>query len=139
MNLSAREAAEAVGLSRDGILKAIRTGKLSAQKNQNGEWRIEPVELFRVYTAVSANGHSPVAVSPQTSEDASVESLQAELRQFQQRLADKDDVIEDLRQRLDAEADERRKLTLILTETRSIVPPAPVPQRRSWWQRVWGR
>jgi hypothetical protein len=147
MSLSAREAAEAVGLSRDGILKAIRTGKISAEKNTNGEWRIEPVELFRVYAPVisspqtnSANIQSPIVDSPQTSAEPSVESLQAELRQFQQRLADKDDVIADLRTRLDAEAEERRKeaeerrnLTLLLTDSRGAEQP-----QRSWWARMFG-
>jgi hypothetical protein len=154
MSLSASEAATAVGLSRDGILKAIRSGKISAEKNQNGEWRIEPVELFRVYAPVtsspqttSANIQTPIVDSPQTRSEPSVESLQAELRQFQQRLADKDDVIADLRTRLDAEADERRKLTMILTDTQHQrtpeVPPEPTTpsteRNRSWWGRLLGR
>lgn len=147
MSLSAREAAEAVGLSRDGILKAIRTGKISAEKNTNGEWRIEPVELFRVYAPVisspqtnSANIQSPIGDSPQTSAEPSVESLQAELRQFQQRLADKDDVIADLRTRLDAEAEERRKLTMMLTDAQRAPDhqQAPPARPRSWWARLLG-
>lgn len=30
-------------------MKAIKNGKISASKGANGQWQIEPVELFRVY------------------------------------------------------------------------------------------
>src|SRR3546814_9422216 len=33
-------------------MKAIKTGRVSAEKSDNGEWRIEPVELFRVWPPV---------------------------------------------------------------------------------------
>jgi hypothetical protein len=55
MKLSAKEAAEAVGMTRQGIIKSIKTGKISASKNENGEWQIEPSELFRVYNSVHTN------------------------------------------------------------------------------------
>jgi len=55
MGLSAKEAAETVGMTRQGIIKAIKTGKLSASKNSNGQWELEASELFRVYEAVDKN------------------------------------------------------------------------------------
>jgi hypothetical protein len=54
MALTAREAGERVGKTRQAIIKAIRKGTLSAEKDASGEWRIEPAELFRVYPAVPA-------------------------------------------------------------------------------------
>lgn len=54
MALTAREAGERVGKTRQAIIKAIRKGTLSAEKDAAGEWRIEPAELFRVYPAVPA-------------------------------------------------------------------------------------
>jgi hypothetical protein len=48
----------------------------------------------------------------------------------QERLADKDDMIVDLRRRLDAKAEERRKLTMVLTDRRP---------RKRWWRRLFGR
>lgn len=54
MSLSANEAAEAVGISKDGIIKAIKKGRISATKDDKGQWSIEPSELFRVYTAVES-------------------------------------------------------------------------------------
>ncbi len=127
MALSAKEAAELVGMSKNAIFKAIRTGKLSAEKDINGEWQIEPVELFRVYQPV--NESSRTTLQPSSRQDApqAIEFLQRENEILR-------DTVADLRARLDAEAEERRKLTLILTEVRSIEPPP----RQSWWARVFG-
>lgn len=135
MSLSAKEAAEQVGLTKQGIIKSIRQGKISAQKDLNGEWRIEPVELFRVYTPVNGNGHQPVETSFQDDTQENTHSLQVELKLLRERLADKDEVIEDLRQRLDAEAEERRKLTLILTDqNRQLQSIEAKP--KGFWQRI---
>jgi hypothetical protein len=38
-------------------MKAIKTGRVSAEKADNGEWRIEPVELFRVWPPVNEVQH----------------------------------------------------------------------------------
>ena len=71
MSLSAKQAAEQVGLSKQGIIKAIKQGKLSATKDDNGEWQIDPAELFRVYQPAvhgsppppgSTNGQPPSTV-----------------------------------------------------------------------------
>jgi hypothetical protein len=60
MALTAREAGERVGKTRQAIIKAIRKGTLSAEKDVAGEWRIEPAELFRVYPAVPAVENEPI-------------------------------------------------------------------------------
>lgn len=49
MGMTAAAAAEAVGMTRQGIIKAIKTGKISAAKDGNGAWEVDPAELFRVY------------------------------------------------------------------------------------------
>src|SRR3546814_1606913 len=40
-------------VTRQTLMKAIKTGRVSAEKSDNGEWRIEPVELFRVWPPVN--------------------------------------------------------------------------------------
>lgn len=51
------------------------------------------------------------------------------------RMGSRDDVIRDLRGRLDAEAEERRKLTLLLTEVRNT-PTPEVEKPKGLWQRL---
>jgi predicted site-specific integrase-resolvase len=129
MGISAKEAAERVGISKDGILKAIRTGKISAQKDINGTWQIEPVELFRVYPAVSTSDHAPIDATLQSSTEASTDSLQSEIKVLREMLQRQDEVIADLRGRLDVATEGWHKTTLILSDKQ---------QPRSWWQRVFG-
>ena len=42
-------AAAAVGRNKNAILRAINAGKISAAKNENDEWQIDPAELHRIY------------------------------------------------------------------------------------------
>src|SRR3546814_16679543 len=53
MGITLREASEKVGVTRQTLMKAIKTGRVSGQKSDNGEWRIEPVELFRAWPPVT--------------------------------------------------------------------------------------
>lgn len=50
--LTLKKAAEQTGKSKQAIQQAIKKGKISAKKNENGEWAIDPSELFRVYAPV---------------------------------------------------------------------------------------
>lgn len=125
MGVSAREAAALVGMSKAGILKAVKTGKVSASKDVHGEWRIEPVELFRTYAPVHTNGHSQVSASTQPSTQENTPGLQREVDLLRE-------MVGDLRKRLDEEVEERRRLSMLLTTT------APVQPKRSWWRRLTG-
>jgi hypothetical protein len=52
--MSARTAAELTGKDRSTILRAIETGRLSASKNDQGHYLIDPAELERVYGTLRA-------------------------------------------------------------------------------------
>lgn len=73
--LSLREAAEETGKTKPAILKAIKSGRISATKNQSGEWQIDPAELFRVYPR-----HKPENDNqPETGLRREIEGLQGEV------------------------------------------------------------
>ena len=127
--LSAREAAEQVGLTKQAIIKAIRKGTISAVKDESGEWRIEPAELFRVYQAVTiVDGNQPATVDSA--------GLHREIAFRDDKLALLQEQVDDLRRRLDESETERRqsqeRLTALLTDQR----PQPAERRRKWWP--WG-
>lgn len=61
--LTLTEAAKATGLTRPGLLKAIQTGRISASKNDLGQWQIDPAELFRVYRPVNTTGKQEETVT----------------------------------------------------------------------------
>ena len=47
--LSMGQAARAAGISKTSIHRAIKSGKLSASREADASYRIDPAELFRVY------------------------------------------------------------------------------------------
>src|SRR5262249_33422229 len=53
MSYTLATAAKATGLNRSTILRAIKSGQVTGTKDQCGEWRLEPVELHRVYPAIA--------------------------------------------------------------------------------------
>jgi len=158
------EAAKQAGVSKPTLSKAIKTGRLSAERQPDGSYRIQPVELFRVYPPETrGNGLDRSEFGGQeTGNDNRV--LESELVVLRERLvlltAERDrerdqlgNQIEDLRRRLDAEtearrieAEERRKLTAILTDQRAkpeAEPPPPAPEQprkgfRGWLHRITG-
>lgn len=143
MPYTLKQAAEATGKSKPTILRAIQSHKISATRDELTQgWLIEPAELHRVYPPITdetvRNGQMTHDVTAGTT--VSIRELQAKLDAATSRLADKDEVIDDLRRRLDASDEERRKtqaqLTSLLTDQRAAVQSEPMP-RRSWWR--WGK
>jgi len=49
-----KQAARKVGKSKATIHRDITKGKLSASRDEQGNWHIDPSELFRVYEAVTS-------------------------------------------------------------------------------------
>ena len=111
--------------------KAIQSGKISAEKDAHGQWRIEPSELHRIYPPV----HSPGASG--TASDAGSEGpvetignpngtslLQQEIRFLREKLADQSAQITDLR-------GERDRLLLVIetqaTNIRNLTDQRPSP------------
>jgi hypothetical protein len=115
------DAARATGKSKPTIAKAIKTGRISAARAEDGSYQIDPAELHRVYPMASeGRGNSLQQDTP-----AADGGLQGEVELWRTLATERAEVIRDLRVRLDAEAAERRQLIAILTDQR----------RRPWWRR----
>jgi hypothetical protein len=46
-------------LNRTAPLRAIKSAKISATKDEHGEWHMEPAELHRVYPPVARTDATP--------------------------------------------------------------------------------
>ena len=53
MPYSLQQAATAADLNKSTVLRAIKAGKISAARDEHGQWQIEPAELHRVYPPVA--------------------------------------------------------------------------------------
>ena len=130
MGLTLRQAADLCGASRSTIHRALKSGKLSGNRLEDGAWDIDPSELARVFpwdisepvqrdnSGQGRNG---------TSEREAVLTVKVEMLEHQ--LERERDTIADLRKRLDRAEDR------VLTLTSQTLPPAPelTPTRRRWW------
>ena len=129
MGITLREASEKVGVTRQTLMKAIKTGRVSAEKSENGEWRIEPFELFRVWPPV--NDVQQPLQDHLTGSDTP--SLQAENRLLQQKLEMVEQANAELREERNAWREQAQRLAL--TDQRSVPPAA----RRGLWSRMFRR
>lgn len=146
MQYSLNEAAAAVGKGRMTIQRAIKRGVISAAKDERGHYRIGPAELHRVFPPASHEtfrdpSQGRAVGCGDTARE--IEKIRAELDQkahlldlFEgERRREREQLeatIEDLRQRLDGEASERKRLTHLLTDQRS---EAKGKSGWTWWPR----
>ena len=63
--LTLSKAAKETGKSKSTLLKAIRTGRLSASRDDINNWKIDPAELFRVYEANGKIEHEETTSEPE--------------------------------------------------------------------------
>ena len=133
------EAARTVGRSKPTLSEAIKNGRLSVYEKTPKGYRIAASELFRAFPPDEQEGPTPAPHAPNTGLTTEVAVLRERLTLVEGQHERERDIlnrqIEDLRRRLDAEGEERRKLTAILTDQRATkaadqVPAAPAPAER---------
>ena len=112
MGYTLGEAAKATGISKASLSRAVGSGRISAVKNEDGSFSIEPVELHRVYppkssATVAPQGDGTPRNTSDNPNDASL--LQVRLEAALEQLRDRDATIDDLRRRLDVADEERRE------------------------------
>ena len=135
MTYTLGEAAKATGLTKPTLSKAIKSGKLSAVRNENGSYTIDPAELHRVFPPVSSNQQNECKPLRLETPLQLVQMLEKEQEERERERRHLENQIDDLRRRLDEEAAERRKLTALLTHHQQ--PPAETA-RPGFWRRLFG-
>lgn len=128
MGITLTEAAKLVGITKNGLSKAIAKGKISATKDDNGVWKVEPVELYRVYPpAKTVSDTKEETVSGSTTNDN--KALEREIELLRERLAHADENNAKLMKMLDEQISTVRLLTAPKTEEK---------QQPGFWARLFG-
>ena len=133
---SLAQAAQAAGKSKPTISRAIKAGRLSATRTDDGSYAIDPAELARVFPLT----RDSTGTMKQSVPGNGASAHPGEIDGLRLLLAEREETIRDLRVRLDAEADERRRvqeqLTGLLTHRQAGSVPAVMPRVQvSWWRR----
>lgn len=128
-------AARAAGKSKSTLSRDVRDGRISAIKKENGSYEIDPAELHRVYPPSSSEQAEDRSGEQFATHDSTNENraLQTEVQGLREQLTLLKNERDDLRHRLDAESEERRRLTYLLTDTRPAAAPA---SSSGWWTRL---
>jgi hypothetical protein len=127
-------ASQATGCAKSTILRAIKAGRISATRDDLGQWQIEPAELFRVFPPLAIpgmpSGQQQIEQGATPIErDATTDMLVAELRA----------TLSDMRQDRDRwheayekeQAAHARTQEALATTQRLLPPPAATPAERN--------
>ena len=123
------EAATACNLTKSTVLRAIKTGRVSATKDAHGQWHIEPAELHRVYPPRS-----------KASTDERIRTYLAEIDLLRDRIEDLKRLTEEYRVWVRDLTEQRDRAEARASELdRRLLAHQPPPmfpaQRRRWWRR----
>lgn len=150
MSWSITRAAREAGLSKSTISRAIKAGRLSAGRQEDGTYLIDPAELFRVYPRGGAHPpDNPRHDAPRNPPEqppatplATEENQKKEIALLREMLDRERDTVEDLRKRLDLATERVLALTKVAQPPDNPVhdasrnPPQPGAQRGFWsWLR----
>jgi len=126
--LSAAQAAKRVGKSVPTITRAIKSGRLSADKLDGGGYAIDPSELFRVFDPVSSTvDKTPSMLRNETPQNNN--ALDVEVKMLREQIARMDgerdrerqqltDQIDNLRTQLQNQTDVHKTALAALTDQR---------------------
>jgi hypothetical protein len=135
------EAVKATGVSKTSLHRAIRSGRISATKTENGSYEIDASELFRVFPLAARNSseEQPLDQGGTTEVSSGTGALRRELEMLrQERERERGQLqaqIEDLKRRLDQSEQERRGKDQQLSAATALL----TDQRRRGWMWWWRR
>ena len=151
--LSLREAAEQAGVSKSTIFRAIKAGRLSAPRNDDGGFAIDPAELHRVYplrpTGEVARdvagqgetrpaGHDAPAAGTADATELRIRNaqLEAEINALRTILEVEKERVQRERERSDELKAERDRWACVAEASQrqlTHITAAPAHQPRGWW------
>jgi len=144
MQYTAGQAAQATGKNIATITRAIKSGKISAQKDASGAWRIDASELHRAFPLSMQDLRKPEMQSDarplQEQSKSQTTALEQELAALRERVAAQSELLEErANQILDLKEDRdrwRQQASNLLADFRPTPAPAPKQAAKTHWWRL---
>lgn len=132
--ISLSRAASLTGKSKSVISQALKSGKISYISKDSSGYKIDPSELFRVFSKNEKTGGLEQDNTPPKEQEQAIliSKLQAELEASRKEVSKLESDKEDYKNRLNEESEERRKLTMMIADQREKPPEKPVQQRKKF-------
>jgi hypothetical protein len=122
MRYTLGQAAKATGKSKTTIQRAVAKGLISGEKGQNGEYRIDPSELHRVFPLKNSGTVPDNTVWNETRPYGDPAELAARIKGLEEMLVREREALEEIRADRDAW---KQQATALLTGP---------PQSGRWWR-----
>lgn len=141
MQYTAGQAAQATGKNIATITRAIKSGKISAQKDASGAWRIDASELHRVFPMSAQDLRKPQmqidARLLQEQSNSQTAALEQELTALRERVTAQSGLLDERAGQIsDLKEDRdrwRQQATNLLTDLHSMSTLNKNSKRKRWW------
>jgi excisionase family DNA binding protein len=142
MGLTIGEAAQQTGKSKSTLSRAIKQGKISASRNDDGSFSIAESELFRVYkrvwnatveTAIKSQNDADATPHATPEKDIEILTLRVELRAAQEKIDDLKQQTDDIREDRDHWRQQANRLLAAPQTTQQA------EQKKGFWDRLRGK
>ena len=135
-SLTLSQAAKASGKSKSTLSRAIKMGRLSATRLDDGNFSIDPAELFRAYPATPNNPYDERPIerdaTPTPGElQSRISMLELLLEKEREAVAREREISADLKEDRDRWRQQAASLLADLRPGRA--EPDPSTKRRAWW------
>lgn len=130
MKYTAGQAAKATGVATATITRALKSGRISGQKDESGAWMIDPSELHRVFPLVSKQD----SATPNTQDHATARETPergSEISALEREVQTLRDALSDAREDRDKWRD--------MAERLSLAPPAPTAGKSGFLAWLFGK
>lgn len=133
MKVSASEAARRTGKSVPTITRAIRSGKISAERTESGSYLIDLSELFRVFPALtSPDDETPTRLGYETPTVTPDET-----RSLQEKVSSLEASLAEAKAERDEWRDQAKRLTMALPAPEAVGQKT-LKQSKGFWKRIFG-
>ena len=132
MKYTAGQAAKAAGVATATITRALKSGKISGIKDEDGAWSIDPAELHRVFPPISRKDHgSPFLKGTET--PSAIAERAHEISAMEREIQLLRETLSDLREDRDKWRDMAERLSIAPPPVQPPPDPQPAPPQKPWW------
>lgn len=141
MQYTAGQAAQATGKNIATVTRAIKSGKISAQKDASGAWRIDASELHRMFPINAQDLRKPQMQSDarplQGKSKSQTTALEQELAALRERVASQSELLEERANQISDLKEDRDRWRQQATSLLSDLRPQPILHQKNkspWWR-----